>query len=283
MPSFALVDSHVHLWDPRRLRYAWLSDVPALNRTFTIEDYRRACGGVAVAKLLFVQCDCDPVQAKQEVEWVTDVAREEPRLRGIVAHAPLEEGDAVEPELARFAANPLVKGIRRLLQSEPELEFCLRPEFVRGVQLLPRYGYTFDLCVTHPQLANTTRLVRQCPEVSFILDHLGKPDVKAGRLDPWRAELRELAGLENVRCKLSGLATEAHHAQWTAAELRPYLAHALDCFGPERVMFGSDWPVSTLATDYARWVATLDEALRGCSPDELERVYVRNAEECYGI
>src|SRR5690606_33950776 len=113
------------------------------------------------------------------------------------------------------------------------------------------------------QLSNTIRLVRQCPDVSFVLDHIGKPDIKAGSLDPWRGELRELAAMKNVWCKLSGLATEADHAGWTPADLRPYLDHVVACFGFGRVMFGGDWPVSTQATDFPRWVATLDEALHG--------------------
>ena len=282
MPAFPLVDTHVHLWDPQRLRYRWLDGNAQLNRSHLVADYRRACGDVRVAKLVFVQCDCAPEQALAEVEWVSGLAREEPRLRGIVARASLEDGDAVQPHLEKLAALPLVKGVRRLIQGESN-EFCLAPKFVRGVQLLHAHGFSFDLCLKHPQLANTIRLVRQCPDVNFVLDHIGKPDVKAGRLEPWRAELRELAALPNVWCKLSGMVTEADHARWTAADLRPYIDHVLACFGAERVMFGSDWPVSTLATDYPRWVATLDDALRGCSADELRRIYVTNAENFYRV
>jgi L-fuconolactonase len=283
MPNFPLIDTHVHLWDPARLRYAWLAGEPALNRPFLIDDYRQACGSVPVAKLVFVQCECDPAQSEQEAAWVSEVAAFDPRLRGIVAQAPLENGDAVEARLVRLAANPLVKGVRRLLQAEADDAFCLRPDFVRGVKRLPHFGFSFDLCVYHRQLPAVIRLVRQCPQVRFVLDHAGKPGIKAGLLEPWRAELRELARLPNVSCKLSGLATEADPAQWTPADLRPYLDHVLECFGPDRVMFGGDWPVSSLATDYPRWVATVDEALRGCTPDELHRIYVRNAEAFYRI
>jgi L-fuconolactonase len=283
MPNFPLIDTHVHLWDPSRLRYAWLAGEPALNRPFLIDDYRRACGSVQVAKLVFVQCECDPAQSEQEAAWVSEVAALDPRLRGIVAQAPLENGDAAEARLVRLAANPLVKGVRRLLQAEADDAFCLRPDFVRGVKRLPHFGFSFDLCVYHRQLPAVIRLVRQCPQVRFVLDHAGKPGIKAGLFEPWRAELRELARLPNVACKLSGLTTEADPAQWTPADLRPYLDHVLECFGPDRVMFGGDWPVSSLATDYPRWVATVDDALRGCTPDELHRIYVRNAEAFYRI
>lgn len=283
MPSFPLVDTHLHIWDLGRLRYPWLASVPSLNRNHLIEDYRRACGPVAVAKMVFLQCECDPAQFTQEAEWVSEVARVDPRIRGMVTWAPLEKGDAAEVDLARLAANPLTRGIRRIIQFEADQAFCLRPDFVRGVQLLPRHGLTFDLCINHTQLANTLKLVRQCPNVQFILDHIGKPDIKAGRLDPWRAELRELAQFPNVACKLSGLTTEADHAKWNPADLRPYIDHVVDCFGVGRVIFGGDWPVSTQATDYPRWVQTVDDALHGCSPDELHQVYVRNAERFYRV
>ena len=283
MPNFPLVDTHLHIWDTGRLRYPWLANVPVLNRNHSIEDYRHACGSIAVAKMVFVQCECDFAQFQEEADWVTEVARTDPRIRGIVAWAPLEKGDAAEADVARLAANPLVKGIRRIIQFEPDMEFCLRPDFVRGVQRLARHGLSFDLCINHRQLANTLELVRQCPNVRFILDHIGKPDIKVGRLDPWRAELREFARADNVVCKLSGLVTEADFAKWTTADLRPYFDHVVDCFGLSRVMFGGDWPVSAQATDYPRWVTTLDELLHGSSPDELHRVYVRNAESFYRV
>lgn len=283
MPNFPIVDTHLHLWDLGRLRYPWLAGVPALNRHHLVEDFRRACGPVQVAKMVFVQCECDPALSQAEADWVTEIARSEPRIRGIVAQAPLENGDAVRGALARLAANPLVKGVRRLIQSEADDAFCVRPDFVRGVQALAAHGLSFDVCIFHRQLGNAIKLVRQCPEVGFVLDHIGKPDIKAGRLDPWRAELRELAALPNVRCKVSGLVTEADFAAWTPADLRPFIEHTVECFGFDRVMFGGDWPVSTQASDYPRWVATLDDTLRGCSPDELHRLYVRNAEAFYRV
>ena len=283
MPSFPIVDTHLHIWNLDRLRYPWLASVPLLNKNHLIEDYVRACGPVEVAKMVFLQCECDPAQFQLEAEWVAEVAKVDPRIRGIVPWAPLEKGVAAEEELARLAADPLVKGIRRIIQFEPDQNFCLRPDFVRGVRLLPKYGLTFDLCINHTQLANTIALVRQCPQVTFVLDHIAKPDIKAGRLDPWRAELRELAGLPNVWCKLSGLVTEADHARWTPADLRPYIDHTIACFGFDRVMFGGDWPVAAQATDYPRWVDTLDAAVAGASVDEVRKLYVTNAERFYRV
>ena len=283
MPDFPIVDTHLHLWEVSRFHYAWLESVPSLQKNHPIDDYRRECGSVQVEKMVFVQCDCAPAQAWGEAEWVTDVARTDPRIRGIVARASLESGAAAEPEIARLTALPLVKGVRRLIQSEPDLEFCLKPDFVRGVQLLPRYGLSFDLCIKHPQLANTINLVRQCPDVRFVLDHIGKPDIAAHHFDPWKHELRELSRMSNVWCKLSGLATEANHVTWTADDLRPYIEHVVACFGFDRVMFGSDWPVSTLATNLPRWVRTVDDVFAGCSSEELAQLYVKVADAFYRL
>lgn len=283
MPNFPIVDTHLHIWDLKRLRYPWLANVPKLNRDHLIDEYRRVCGPVQVAKMVFLQCECDFAQFQEEADWVTEIAAVDPRIRGIVPWAPLEKGDAAQPALARLAANPLIKGIRRIIQFEADPEFCLQPGFVRGVQLLPRHGLSFDICINHTQMANTLRLVRQCPNVRFIVDHIAKPDIKAGLLDPWRQHLREFAALPNVWCKLSGLVTEADLKNWTPADLRPYIDHVVDCFGFDRILFGGDWPVASQATDYPRWVATLDDALKGCSPDELHKVYVRNAEQFYRV
>jgi len=283
MPSFPIVDTHLHIWNLDRLSYPWLKAIPSLNKNHLIADYNRACGPVEVSKMVFLQCECSPAQYEEELAWVTEVAATDPRILGIVPWAPLEKGTDVQRELGRVAQNPRVKGIRRIIQFESDPEFCLRPDFVRGVKLLPTHGLTFDLCINHLQLRNTLKLVRQCPEVQFVMDHIAKPDIKAGLLDPWRAEMRELAGLPNVWCKMSGLVTEADHQHWKPADLRPYIDHVIECFGFDRVMFGGDWPVSTQASDYPRWVATLDAALSGSSPDELQRLYVRNAEAFYRV
>ena len=281
MPEFPIVDSHVHFWDPAGGNYPWLAGVPALNVRRTPAELDAARGSVELAKIVFVQCGrIDPFA---EVAWVADFARTDPRIRGIVAHAPLENGDAVAADLRRLAAQPLVKGVRRLLQDEADDAFCLRPAFVRGVQLLPSFGFSCDLCIYHRQLGAVVELVRRCPEVTFILDHGGKPGIKAGLTEPWRAQLRDLAALPNVVCKLSGLATEANHATWTPADLRPYVDHLLACFGPERTMFGSDWPVSTLAIPYPSWVEVVDAVLAGIPESQRRQIYVTTAERVYRI
>ncbi len=283
MPEFPLVDTHLHLWDLGRLDYPWLQQAPAINRNQLLADYRAACGPIAVSKMVFVQCECRPDQFRQEAEWVTDLAQEDPRIVGIVPWAPLENGDAVEDDLAQLALNPLVKGIRRIIQFEPDPDFCLRPGFVRGVRLLSRFGLSCDLCIHHGQLAQAIRLVDLCPDIRFVLDHIGKPNIKDAVMEPWRTQLAQLAERPNVCCKVSGLANEADWHNWTIPQFRPYLEQVIESFGFDRLMFGGDWPVAAQATEYPRWVEALDAILSSCSAPERFRIYVQNGEQFYRI
>ncbi len=283
MERFPIVDTHVHLWHPEQLRYPWLSEVPALNRPYLLKDYTEASGELNIESIVFVQCDTHPDDGLKETAWVTSLATTvEPRIQGIVAWAPLEEGEQVAPFVEKLSENPRVKGIRRLIQSE-SVDFCVQPDFVSGVQVLSRYGLSFDLCIFHPQLANAIRLVEQCPHVQFILDHIGKPDIKHQLFEPWKQEIQTLAGFPNVHCKISGLVTEADFETWTPADLQPYIEHVISCFGFNRVIYGSDWPVSTQASDYPRWVQTLKEAVSGCSPEEVRNLFRDNAIRFYRL
>ncbi len=283
MLNFPIIDTHLHVWDPALLRYPWLASSPLLNRRYDVNDFRQACGPVAVEQMVFLQAECDFAQFIDEAQWVTAQAQIDPRLTGIVPWAPLEQGDAARPALAQLAANPLIKGIRRIIQFEPDQAFCLRPDFVTGVQILPEYGFHFEICINHTQLANTLKLVAQCPNTTFILNHIGKPDIKQHVLEPWQQELRQLAAFPNVWCKLSGVVTEADHAHWTPADLQPYIDHVIDCFGFGRVMYGGDWPVAFLAAEYPRWVETLANAVSGCSDAELHQLFHDNAQSFYRL
>ena len=283
MLDFPLIDTHLHLWDPGHLRYPWLDDLPMLNKPHLLADYNRAVGSVQVEKMVFLQCEADFAQFMDEAAWVTSLAQVDPRIKGMVPWAPLEKGDAARADLEKLADNPLVKGIRRIIQFEDDLEFCLRPDFVRGVQALTDYNLSFDICINHMQLANTIKLVAQCSQVSFILDHIGKPDIKNQIFEPWRREIKALAGFPNVWCKISGLVTEADHANWTRDNLKPYIDHVIACFGFDRVIFGGDWPVATQATTYPRWVATLIWAVGGSSEAEMRKLFHDNALEFYRL
>lgn len=276
-----IIDSHMHLWNPDLLRYAWLDGETALKRPFLPSDYRAAATGLGVESVVFVQADCLPEQAVDEVKWVSEVAAQIP-IGGIVAFAPLEQADAARPALEALKAYPLVKGIRRLIQSEGA-GFATQPTFIQGVQALADYGFTFDICIRHHQLPDVIELVRHCPNIPFVLDHVGKPNIAAGELEPWQENIRLLAQRQNVHCKLSGMVTEANHATWTTDDLRPYVEHILNTFSSQRVMFGSDWPVSTLAATYQKWLETVQQFISHLSPDEQARIFFDNANQFYGL
>ena len=281
--SFTTVDAHVHFWDPRLLDYPWLAGVPALNRAWLPADYAAATGAAKVGKMVFVECGCASGQTLDEVAWVSGLAIGESRVKGIVAQVALERGRSARKELVALTYFPLVKGVRRNLQGETDPGFCLTPDFVAGVRLLAEFGFSFDLCIVPAQLPAVTELVRRCPEVRFVLDHGGKPAIRTGQTDPWRRHLSELAALPNVMCKLSGLLTEADWAGWQPGDLLPYVRQTIECFGFDRVMYGGDWPVLTLAGDYPRWQAALDAALPPATESELQKLFQINAETFYHL
>ena len=280
-PVAGVVDAHHHLWDPRLLRYEWLAAHPRLDRPFLPADHRGAAAGAPLSGTVFVQAGCAADDELAEARWVASLAADEPRLLAIVAAAPLERGDAVAAHLAALARLPLVTGVRRLLQDEREPGFCLRPDFLRGVGLLAAHGFSFDICIRHWQLPDAVALAERVPQVRFVLDHLGKPDIRAGLLEPWRAHLRAFAQLPNTWCKLSGLVTEADHQAWRPEHIAPYLEHALACFAPERLMFGSDWPVVLEASSWARWYALVEAAIAGLPAAARARILGGTARAFY--
>jgi L-fuconolactonase len=205
------------------------------------------------------------------------------RVLGAVACLPLERGKSIEPEMARIAKLKSTRGVRRLIQNQSDPEFVLQPGFLDAVKLLPKYDLSFDICIFHNQLPNTLEMVRRCPDVKFVLDHIAKPAIKTGLMDPWRQHIREMAALPNVVCKLSGLTTEADPQNWTREQLRPYIDHVLACFGPDRVMYGGDWPVSELAGAYTKWLETLDWACAPFSPEDKRKLFRDNAIKAYRL
>ena len=283
MIDFPIIDTHVHLLDHRRFTYSWAKNAPKLQRDWTPAELYEAAAPYRIESFIFAEVDVDMPQYLDEADWVQEIADRDPRLRGCIACLPLERGISIEPEMARISRLPVVRGARRLIQNQPDPEFMLHRDFLAALQLLPKYRLSFDICIFHHQLPNTLEMVHRCPEVSFILDHIAKPGIKAGLMDPWRDHIRQMAAPPNVVCKLSGVTTEADHAKWTREQLKPYIAHVIDCFGIDRVMYGGDWPVSVLAGTYAGWVEVLDWATAACTPAEKRKIFHDNAIRTYRL
>jgi L-fuconolactonase len=271
-----VVDAHVHLWDPGRLRYTWL-DGTELDRLIDASTLRAASG--MVTDFVVVQADCADTQGLAEVGWLVEQSGQLPGLRGIVAFAPLEQGAGVRGYLGTLRAIPSVVGVRRLIQDERP-GFAVADRFLDGVAALADFELTFDVCVRSSQLDEVIELVRRTPDVQFVLDHVGKPRIGA---DPsrWRLQIAELAARPNIVCKLSGLMTEIVSGPTGAEAVEPYLAHALTEFGPDRCLFGSDWPVMTLAASYSDWLDLVVSLVPG--EDDRRAVLAGTAEQVYAL
>jgi predicted TIM-barrel fold metal-dependent hydrolase len=275
-----LVDTHQHLWDLQQFPYSWCAGIPALNRSFLPDDYRAAAAGTGITKAVFVECDVDEPHLLAEARHLQQLADGWPFIAGIVAGVRPGQAGFAE-HLQQLALLPKVRGVRRVLHTQPD-EHSRIPRFVDDVRRLPEYSFSFDLCVLARQLPAAIALVQACPQVSFILDHCGVPDVKSGILDPWREHISTLAALPNVACKLSGLVAYAD-ANWTLADLRPWVAYVLTSFGPDRVVWGGDWPVCTLGASLSRWVEATRQLTAGLSPDDQAKLFHRNAERLYRL
>lgn len=278
--SFRFIDTHVHFWDQRVMPYPWLAEVPAIAGPHTPAELRAEAGANHPEKIVFVECGAPWLD---EVEWVEKLAATEPRIAGIVAKCLVNAGPATAAALAELRRHPLVRGVRHLTQHQPDPGYCAQPDFIAGAQAVGAAGLSFDLCCFHPQLPAVIELVRACPGTRFILDHFGKPGIRDREIDAWRRHLRELAALPNVDCKLSGLITEADPAAWLPADLRPYVDHALATFGPQRLLFGGDWPVVKLAGAYTRWLDTARELVSHLSAPDQDAIFRRNALRVYRL
>lgn len=269
----AIIDTHVHFIDPAHLSYPWLEGI--LDRPHTPCDY--ASGHTAPPDVIAVEAGRVAGQAADEVAWVRREAAARPWIRGIVAHADIEDAD-VEQRLRALQADPLVVGVRRNLQDEDD-GFIASSAMLRGTRLLGESGLPFDACVRDRQLPELITLARACPQTTIVLDHLGKPRPGPGH-DAWRAAIRELSTLPHVVCKLSGLITESPVGTPRAYYIEA-LTYVLETFGTDRCLFGSDWPVLTLATGYDDWLDLVREAVGGHDAGAAPAVMAGNAERLY--
>jgi predicted TIM-barrel fold metal-dependent hydrolase len=277
-----IVDTHQHLWDLELFRYSWLDSHPTLNRSFRMPDYLAATKGLNVVKSVHLEADVDEPYMLDETRHLLALAdRPDNPLEGIVACGRPEHND-FKSYLDKIAGHSRLKGIRRVLHTQPD-DIGQRPTFIQNLAALSDYELSFDICVLARQLPIAINLVSRCPDVTFVLDHCGVPQVKERLFDPWRGDVAEIAKFPNVVCKISGLVAYADPERWAADDLRPYIEHVIASFGWDRVLFGSDWPVCTLASSYRRWVETLQSITQSAGVANQKKLFCDNAVRVYRL
>ncbi len=273
------IDTHQHFWRYNAAEYGWLDEsMRDLRRDFLPDDLLAELHGAGVDASIAVQTR----QTLDETRWLLDLADDHLFVAGVIGWVDLQADD-VEAQLALVAANPKLIGIRHVVQSEPDDRFLLRPSFCRGVAALAQFNLTYDILIHPRHLPVAAEFVAKFPDQWFVLDHLAKPPIRAGAIDEWARDLRALAQCPRVWCKLSGLVTEADWQGWTPAQLHPYLDVAFDCFGPDRLVAGSDWPVCTVAASYSRTMAVVSDYLERRPAAEREAVLGGNARQFWGL
>lgn len=271
-----IIDTHQHLWDLSKLSYSWTANKAILNRSFLIEDYRAALSDHDVIQTVFVEADVDEQFMLDEARWASSYAD------GIVA-ACRPERDDFQTHIEQLTSIPNLKGVRRILHTAPD-ELSQNELFREHIRSLETYGLTFDLCVLARQLPVAIELVKNCPNVNFILDHCGNPDIKNRDYREWNRNLEEIAALPNmIGCKISGIVVNTDIKNWNSEDLRPSINHVLTTFGWNRVMFGSDWPVCTLASSAKRWVDTLLLLVQDANEADKRKLFEENARRIYDI
>lgn len=273
------IDAHHHLWKYSHEEYPWMSDkMDVLRHDYLLPELDAVTAAAGVTGTVVVQAQ----QTLAETEWLLSLAKDSRRIRGVVGWAPLIEAK-VEASLEAMVQHPKLRGLRHILQDEADDRYMLRDDFNRGIACLQGFDLRYDLLVFERHLPQTIEFVDRHPLQIFILDHIAKPLVREQVLEPWRSNLHELARRENVYCKLSGITTEADWSSWSEEQLWPYMETVLSLFGAERLMFGSDWPVLNLASDYTAWIELVGRAIAKLSLDEQEQIMAKTAIEAYGL
>lgn len=274
-----MIDAHHHLWKYNERDYVWMNDdMKALRRDFLLPELEQLMRESGVLGTVVVQAR----QTIEETEWLLDLAIHNRFILGVVGWAPLAADNAAAV-LDRFARFPKLKAVRHVLHDEPDDFYMLRADFNRGINMLRSSGLAYDILIFERHLPQTLQFVDSHPAQVFVVDHIAKPRIREGIFSPWRERMKELAKRENVYCKISGMATEADWNAWTPEILRPYFDVVLSAFGPERLMFGSDWPVLTVAGGYRTWVNTFRAFISELSQEERESVCRGTATSAYRL
>lgn len=272
------IDAHQHFWKYSAEEYPWIAPEWPIRRDFLPQDLAPALRSAGIGGSVAVQAR----QTVEESRWLLELADQNPSILGVVGWVDLRS-PLVGDQLAFFGMHPKFVGVRHVVQDEPDDRFLLGADFVRGLALLREFDLTYDLLVYPRQLPAAVELVRRFPEQPFVLDHLGKPGIKAGELSPWRESIVELAKSPNVYCKVSGMVTEADWVGWKPADFRPFMDVVFEAFGEERLMFGSDWPVCLLAAPYHCVNAVSSDYFTTKCHHGREGVFGANAARFYGL
>ena len=276
-----IIDAHQHFWKlDLPFDYGWLKEPQhaPICRDFLPEDLKPHLQATGVQKTVFVQTQHNP----EENRWVLKLAGENDFIAGVVGWVDLAS-EKCEEQLSEFLGDPKFVGIRHVTQAEPDDNFIIRPDVVRGLKVLQKHNVPFDLLFYIQHLKHAATLAEMLPELPMVIDHLSKPGIKDHIIDGWREDLQKAARYPNLFCKLSGLVTEADWQNWTSADLKPYVETALEAFGPSRCMFGSDWPVCELAAPYESVFSALNELLGRVTESEQKQIFGETAKRFYGL
>jgi len=272
------IDTHVHFWKYDMKRDGWITgDMKLLRQDYLPEHIALNFKRNNVESCVAVQVD----QSELETHFLIELAKTHPIIRGVVGWVDFRAAN-IEDRLHYFSAHPIIKGWRHIVQAEPD-DFLLGKDFQRGVSKLKPFNQTYDILIYHSQLASALAFVRQLPEQKLVLDHCAKPDIRMKELQKWKSYIQEIAAYPNVYCKLSGLFTEAAWKNWSASDFYPYLDVVFDSFGPDRLMFGSDWPVMLLSGIYVQWKSLLEKYLENQKPEVYEKIFRLNAIQFYNL
>jgi L-fuconolactonase len=274
-----VIDAHQHFWQPGRFDYPWMRRaVPVLYRDYLPATLRPILAQNHISATVLVQAS----NSLAESQWLLKLAQRNSFIAGVVGWVDLKS-DAVEQQLCELIANPKFKGVRHLVESEPQDDWLVQPDVIRGLRVLAKHSVAYDMLVHTRHLTHVRTIAEECPGLRLVIDHMAKPPIAQQSISEWAAQLKSVAEFPHIHCKLSGLVTEADHNSWTITDLRPFVDCALELFGPHRLMFGSDYPVCLLAASYDRVLESFQELLKGVDEEDRARVFGQNAREFYRL
>ncbi len=274
-----IIDTHHHFWNYNPVDFGWINDEMALIRkNFQPLDLQKELKKNGVGGVISVQSR----QNVEETDTLLNYAREYDFIKGVVGWLPLVN-DNLRDLLEKYSPDENLKGLRHVVQGEPDPEFLLGKLFSRGISMLKDFNLVYDILIYEHQLPNTIRFVDHHPDQKFVLDHIAKPKIKTNEIESWKKNITELAKRENIACKISGMVTEADYQLWTSEQLQPYFDVVFEAFGTNRILFGSDWPVCLVASSYSDWIRTVKQQLSSFTGQEQEQILYKNAINFYNI